>query len=245
MRKIVVGVATAGLVAVGVPLQSAEATTCAAVFLEPRVPNVVIKKTGRASVFVSVTGYDNCSSNPAYPPGIWSVVVTAVNPGLDVVETYLDLTSGTPRSGTWTGALHFDRRNNVGRWQVNVRGEDSDQQVVNLREDSFKLRRDTRLTVNASPEPAHQGSDIRVAGHLSRLKVNLKYADFRNRRIRIYFKPAGSQAKKLMGKTRTDRNGRFVKTFAAKRSGKWFAYFPGSLENTNRWSRPDRVAVRS
>ena len=91
MRRIVAGVLSVSLLALGggVAAIPASATTCAAVFFEPRVPDVVITATGRASVPVSVKGYDNCASTPGAAAGILSVRATAVNPGRDVEATDL------------------------------------------------------------------------------------------------------------------------------------------------------------
>ena len=131
----------------------------------------------------------------------------------------------------------------MGTWYVNLAGRDADQQVVSLHEDSFKLRRNTKVSANATPEPVERGEEVRVAGHVRKLTLKLQYVDFRDAVVRIYFQRAGRTTKTFMGKTHTNRDGRFTKSFTAQRSGRWYAYFPGSIAHTNRWSAADLVRL--
>jgi len=61
---------------------------------------------------------------------------------------------------------------------------------------------------------------------------------------RLYFQRDGSATKRLMGRTQTDRRGRFLATFAERRSGRWLVFFAGTPHYVSRWSTGDRVWLR-
>ena len=233
-------------VALVLPLAAAPpagATTCALVAIADPVGDAVITRTGQAALAISVSGYDYCSSTAA-PPGIHAVRVTAVNPGRDSVTADLQLVSGTARAGVWGGVLRFTTANALGTWTLSVRGTDADQQVNSAGERSFTLKRATRLRADATPEPVTRGDRVTVAGRLRRLNAELELRPMGDRVVRVYFQREGSATKRLVGRTQTNRRGRFHETFEARRSGRWFVYFPGTQHYASRWSAGDRVWIR-
>ena len=82
-----------------------------------------------------------------------------------------------------------------------------------------------------------------MSGRLQRLTFALDYVNWRHTDVRIYFQRAGRTTRNLVGIARTGRDGRYHATFTARRTGRWYAYFPGTTANTSK-SRPGRrVAV--
>lgn len=221
----------------------AAATTCSAVAFAQPVADVVISATGHAATLVSVSGYDNCSYSGT-GPGIRSVSINAVNPGRDAQRVDLSLAAGTQTHGVWQGTLQFDELSAVGTWYMSITATDDDQQVRSPREEAFRVRRATVLRSDARPEPAVRGHRLTVSGRLRGLSPALEYRPLRDRVVRIYFRREGQSDRVLMGSTRTNRYGRFVDAFEARRSGRWYAYFPGASAYAPRWSVGDRVWIR-
>ena len=174
---------------------------------------------------------------------MWGVNVDAYNPGRDVTATWLNLSSGTAKDGTWTGFLTFTSKDASGTWYLDVRVSDSDGSVTNVREASMKLRRNTRVSADARPEPVERNGTLRVQGRVTKLTAKLEYVAYRDAVVRVYFKRAGTTTKVLKGKTRTNSRGRYSMAVTARRAGTWYAYFPGSFANTSRWSTGDVVRI--
>ena len=222
----------------------ASATVCTPTIISATASNAVITETGKAAARVTVRAADSCAGNPWSTPGVWSVTVNAYNPGKDVAGAWLSLSSGTARDGTWTGFLTFTKKDAIGTWYIDVSAQDSDGTVSSVRETSMKLRRNTRVSADAAPEPVERGAGLRVRGRVFKLTAKMEYVAYRDAVVRVYFKRAGQTTKVLKGKTRTDSRGRYAMSFTAKRSGTWYAYFPGSFANTSRWSTGDLVRIR-
>jgi hypothetical protein len=204
----------------------------------PSVPNVVLTATGRASVRITVRAQEACSYGGAY-----DIVVTAENPGKDVVSTRLTNTSGDYLNSTWTGILAFDRKSNVGTYSVDVTAQAYSGPVTNVGVDTFRLRRNTLLSERARPGTVSRGGTIRLSGHLQRLTLGLDYVNWRHKDVRIYFQRAGRTTRTWVGTARTGRDGRFHTTVTAHHTGRWYAYFPGTTANTSRFSSGHRVVV--
>lgn len=249
MRRLVSMVAGAGLAA-GALLTAppVAATECTVTTEVKPIPNVVITTTGRALVQVDVRVVQPCLQPGPYGYGYASLDVTAVNPGEDSTSAYMQRVSGDDRDGVWTGQLSFSRTSNVGRWYVNVTVTTSTgyypytvTQTRNVRVESFLVRRDTKVTELASPRPVQRGGDLRLTGHVARLSVGLKWLDWRQKTVRIYFRPAGSDTRRLVTKTSTNRDGRYRAVVTAHRTGRWFAKVAGTSEYTVKWSAGVRV----
>jgi len=222
----------------------AGATACTPTIWSATASNAVITATGKAASRVTVRAADSCSNYYYYSPGVWGVSVTAYNPGRDVTTGSLTLSAGTPADGTWTGYLTFSSKDSIGTWYLDVTASDNDGQVSSVREASLRLRRNTRVSLDARPEPVDRGAALRVSGHMSKLTAKLVYLDFRDAVVRIYFRRVGSSTKVLVTRTRTDDDGRYSVAVSARRAGRWYAYYPGSFPNTSRWSPSDLVRVR-
>lgn len=230
---------TAGLV--GAP--PASATACTPSIVSATASNAVITATGKAASRVTVRAADSCNNYYYGQPGVWGVSITAYNPGRDVVTGSLNLAAGTSADGTWTGYLLFTSKDSIGTWYLDVTANDYDGQATSVREASMRLRRNTRVSLDARPEPVERGATLRVRGHVSKLTAKLVYADFGGAVVRVYFQRAGGSRKVLVTRTRTDRDGRYFVAVIARRPGRWYAYFPGNFANTSRWSRGDLVRI--
>ena len=219
----------------------ASATVCTPTIISASASNAVITETGQAASRVTVRAADSCSTWSQ--PGVWGVTVNAYNPGRDVASAWLDRSSGTATDGTWTGFLTFTSKDALGTWYVDVTASDSDGSVSSVREASMTLRRNTRVSADARPEPVDRNGTLRVQGRVTKLTTKLEYVAYRDAVVRVYFKRAGTTTKVLKGKTRTDSRGRYAMSFTARRSGTWYAYLPGSFANSSRWSTGDLVRI--
>jgi hypothetical protein len=228
------------------------ATECSVTTEVKPIPNVVITTTGRAVVQVDVRVVQPCLQPNPSGYGYTGLDVTAVNPGKDSTSAYMQRVSGDDRDGVWTGQLSFSRTSNVGRWYVNVTVTSNPgyypytpTQTRNVRVRSFLLRRDTKVTELAAPRPVRRGGALRLTGHVAQLSVGLKWLDWRQKTVKIYFRPAGSDTLRLVTKTSTNRTGRYHAVVAAQRTGRWFAKVAGTSEYTVKWTTGVRVrAVR-
>lgn len=116
---------------------------------------------------------------------------------------------------------------------------------------SFYLKRTTKVTVNASPEPVKKGATITVQGKLTKLSTgetfdhtDAKYTNYKNRYVKYYFDPAGSAGAKYMGKSLTSSYGNYKKTFPAVQDGRWFVKVDSTTNYTAVKSDLDWVDVK-
>ena len=253
MRRVlslVVGVSMAATGLVEAPALAA--TECSVTTEVKHIPNVVLTTTGRAVVRVEVRVTQPCYAPDPFTYSYTNVVITAVNPGKDIVSPYMQRVSGTDRDGVWAGDLALTRTNNVGRWYVDATVTShtgyypgTDTQTRNVRVTSFLLRRDTKVSELATPRPVQRGGALRLTGHVARLSVGLKWLDWPQKTVKIYFQRAGSDRRHLVTKTATNRHGRYRAVVTANRTGRWFAQVAGTSEYTVKWSPGVRVrAVR-
>jgi hypothetical protein len=85
------------------------------------------------------------------------------------------------------------------------------------------LKRPSKLTLNASPEPVVKGKKLNAKGTLKvdgKARAGLK--------VKIYFKPAGSAAFVYRGVATTNAKGVYSKNFKATKTGTWKAVYDGS-----------------
>ncbi|GAA2622499.1 hypothetical protein SMC26_38645 [Actinomadura fulvescens] len=98
------------------------------------------------------------------------------------------------------------------------------------------------ISFNASPEPIRKGATLTVSGMLNRHVGSWKPGS--GAPIDVYFKPTGSSKWTRMAVVRTDRRGRFLKTFKAFRDGTWLATYKGGPAYLAAWSPTDYIDVR-
>lgn len=134
-----------------------------------------------------------------------------------------------------------------GKWTVKVTAYDGKGNVLAQRSVSYYQKGNTQIKeFNAAPEPVTKGRPIKVAGRLLRIKYGSApwYIAYAKQPMKIYFKQAGTTTWTYMGTATTASNGRFSKTFTAKRDGYWRAFFPGKSTYIKKASSTDYVDVR-
>jgi len=95
--------------------------------------------------------------------------------------------------------------------------------------DSFSIKRPTSLTYNATPEPVKKNSTLTHKGVLKAdavvfgPKKGLKGAV-----LKFYFKAAGAKTYTYKGQTKTGTGGKYSKKFKATKSGTWKVVYAGS-----------------
>ena len=103
---------------------------------------------------------------------------------------------------------------------------------------NISLKRPSRLTFNASPEPVKKGKKVTAAGTL---KIDGKA--YANLSVVIYFKASGAKTWTVKGTAKTTSKGAYSRKFVATKSGTWKAVYAGS-STRQAASKADAVAVK-
>jgi len=103
---------------------------------------------------------------------------------------------------------------------------------------NISLKRPSKLTFNASPEPVKKGKKVTAAGTL---KIDGKA--YANLPVVIYFKASGSKTWTVKGTAKTTSKGAFSRKFVATKSGTWKAVYAGSTTRQAAGTA-DAVAVK-
>lgn len=86
----------------------------------------------------------------------------------------------------------------------------------------------TRVTVNAKPEPVAKDRTITVTGTLRYYRDGRWRVTPTTRVLTVVFDPSGSAGPRQVATVRTARDGSYTRAFTASRSGKWTVKFGGS-----------------
>ncbi|MCO5994991.1 hypothetical protein [Actinoallomurus rhizosphaericola] len=136
---------------------------------------------------------------------------------------------------------------NFGKWTVKVTAYNAKGKALAERSASYWEKGNTQIkALNAAPEPVRAGGKVTVTGRLMHVKYRQApwYIGYAGKPIRVYFKATGASSWRLMGSTTTGRDGRFRKSFTARKTGAWRAYFPGTSAFDVETSPSDVVKVR-
>ncbi|MFI8192631.1 hypothetical protein ACIF8T_28335 [Streptomyces sp. NPDC085946] len=126
----------------------------------------------------------------------------------------------------------WDMRNSeAGAWKVAARvffkgdGGDTDDEGLTVH-----VKRNSRLTVNASPEPVAKDKTITVTGKVTRANWETrKYASYGGRLVSLQFKPSGAASYTTVKKVYASSSGDLSTTVKASKTGTWrWAYFGNS-----------------
>ncbi|GGP57160.1 hypothetical protein [Streptomyces sindenensis] len=141
----------------------------------------------------------------------------------------------------------WDMRNSeAGAWKVagEVRFKDGSEDIdaTGL---TVRVQRNSRLTVNASPEPVAKGRTITVTGKVTRANWETrKYASYGGRHVSLQFKPSGSTSYTTVKKIYADGSGNLKTTVKASRTGTWrWAYYGNTTTGASK-SSGDNVVVK-
>ncbi|MFD8572899.1 hypothetical protein [Streptomyces sp. NPDC057694] len=106
------------------------------------------------------------------------------------------------------------------------------------------LQRYSRLTANASPEPAVKGKKITVTGVVSRADWSAhKYVNYGGRKVYLQFKPAGSDTYTSVKAVTASSTGKLSTTVTADKSGTWRWKYYGNSTTGVSTSPGDSVTV--
>lgn len=140
-------------------------------------------------------------------------------------------TSETRTAGTWgTAARLFLPKDS----------QDVDDENLPL-----QVKRATRVTVNAAPEPVVKGRTITVTGKVSRANWDTHtYQGYGGRSVSLQFKAAGSSSYKTVKKATSSKTGALKTTVKATVAGTWRWTYYGNTTSGASSSSGDRVAIR-
>ncbi|WP_405917764.1 hypothetical protein [Streptomyces sp. NBC_00728] len=141
----------------------------------------------------------------------------------------LDL--GNEDAGTWKTAA-----------RVFLPGDAYDTDDVNL---PLQVKRATRVTVNASPEPVAAGKTITVTGQVTRANWDThRYQGYAGRTLSLQFKAAGASSYTTVKKATSNSTGSLKTTVKAAGPGTWRWTYYGNSTSGAKSSTGDYVAVR-
>ncbi len=148
--------------------------------------------------------------------------------------------------------LYIDPRNldfgneDAGTWKTAARvflaGDAHDTDDKNL---PLQVKRATRVTVNASPEPVEAGKTITVTGKVTRANWDTHtYQGYAGRTVSLQFKAAGASSYTTVKKATSSSTGALKTTVKATKPGTWRWTYHGNSTSGAKSSTGDYVAVR-
>lgn len=148
--------------------------------------------------------------------------------------------------------LYIDPRNldfgneDAGTWKTAARvflvGDAHDTDDKDL---ALQVKRATRVTVNASPEPVAAGKTITVTGKVTRANWDTHtYQGYAGRTVSLQFKAAGASSYTTVKKAMSSSTGALKTTVKATEPGTWRWTYYGNSTSGAKSSTGDYVAVR-
>ncbi len=107
------------------------------------------------------------------------------------------------------------------------------------------VKRNSHLTVDASPEPVSKGRTITVTGKVTRANWETrKYAAYGGRLVSLQFKPAGSASYTTVKNVYANGSGVVRTTVKASKTGMWRWVYYGNTTTGPSMSPGDNVVVK-
>ncbi|MEU9380781.1 hypothetical protein AB0D38_07225 [Streptomyces sp. NPDC048279] len=107
------------------------------------------------------------------------------------------------------------------------------------------VRRLSRLTVNAAPEPVRKGKTLTVTGALTRANWEThKYAGYTGQKVKLQFRKKGTSTYKTLKTITTDSHGNLRTTCKATTDGYWRYSFAGTATTPAVSATGDYVDVK-
>ncbi|MEU5975920.1 calcium-binding protein [Streptomyces sp. NPDC047315] len=135
---------------------------------------------------------------------------------------------------------------NAGQWKIIANIQGSSPVAVERHVTTMNIKRATKITVNASPEPVTKNKTLTISGKLTRANFDsLGHGAHANQYVELEFRPAGSDKYRLhTPNLKTDKNGVVQIHFKASQDGYWrFRYF-GNATSGAATAQGDYVDVR-
>ncbi|MER0244028.1 calcium-binding protein [Streptomyces sp. HSW2009] len=210
--------------------------------------NVVIGTSGAKTFTVAVTAQDNSGikradiniqgpSSGFFQP-TKAVKCTPAGKAATCTATF----TVDPRVDLYTNAL-------AGVWYVDtwVDAKDGDFYTTE-KAASFKLQREGKLTVNASPEPVKKGKTLTVTGKLTRAHWDVfgdnKWVAHGNQSVKLEFRKKGAKSFTTVKTVKTSKSGDLKTTLKASVDGDWRWNFAGYSSHAAVASGVDFVDVK-
>ncbi|MER8005129.1 calcium-binding protein [Streptomyces sp. NPDC094149] len=133
----------------------------------------------------------------------------------------------------------------AGKWYVAVDAYDKGNGGIAVNAYSTVLvKRYSRLSVNASPEPVAKGKTITVTGKLTRADwESFDYRAYTNQPVKLQFRKAGTSTYNTVKTVYTNSYGNLKTTVTASADGYWRYYFPGTTTTASAKATGDFVDV--
>lgn len=201
--------------------------------------DVVIGTTYAKTFKVTIRGYDDS--------GLSRADTSLEGPGYGFLSANDYCESSTACSHSFTIDPRVDLYNgNAGTWYVGswVDAWDDDY-IWKERIGSFRLKRASTLTVNASPEPVAKGKTITVTGTLKRANwETYKYGGYTNQPVKLQFRKAGSSTYSTVKTVYSGSYGALKTTVTASVDGYWRWSFAGTTTTEAKTTAGDYVDVQ-
>lgn len=142
---------------------------------------------------------------------------------------------------------HYDFGNeDAGTWKTAAQLYlPKDSQDIDDMKLPLQVKRATRVTVNASPEPVVKGKTLTVTGKVTRANWDTHtYQGYGGRSVSLQFKAAGTSSYKTVKKVKSSKAGALKTTVKATGAGTWRWTYYGNTTSGATSSTGDRVEVR-
>ncbi|MCT9077659.1 hypothetical protein [Streptomyces fulvoviolaceus] len=139
-----------------------------------------------------------------------------------------------------------DSNKAAGEWTVNatVKANDGDYWISDYIAD-YKVKRASRLTTDATPEPVAKGAKLTINGKLTRANwENLEYHGFTGQTAKLQFRPAGGAHYSTVKTVTTGTHGKLSTKVTVTSAGSWRWYFPGTTTTARVVSVGDAVKLK-
>ncbi|MEU6539504.1 calcium-binding protein [Streptomyces sp. NPDC047000] len=201
--------------------------------------SVVVGTTYAKSFDVTIYAYDDW--------GLLSADTTLEGPGYGYANdtTYCESDSECTHSFTFDPRVDLDN-SMAGTWYVGswVDALDDDYRW-DERIDSFRLKRASTLTTNASPEPVTKNKTLTVTGVLKRASWDdYQYHGYTSQPVKLQFRKKGTSTYTTVKTVNTGSGGALKTTVTATADGYWRWNFAGTTTTSAKTSTSDYVDVR-
>ncbi|GHD49970.1 hypothetical protein GCM10010335_60210 [Streptomyces galbus] len=140
----------------------------------------------------------------------------------------------------------IDSNRVAGTWMVNatVNANDGDYWISDSLAD-YKVKRASRLTTDATPEPVAKGGKLTITGKLSRANwETLTYQGFAGQDVKLQYRKAGAAHYSTVKTVRTGAAGKLSTKVTVTSAGSWRWYFPGTTTTARIVSAGDAVVLK-
>ncbi|HEX2417644.1 MAG TPA: hypothetical protein VHJ83_05905 [Micromonosporaceae bacterium] len=213
---------------------------------------------------VVVNGGQNVAVGTTYSKTFTVTVTATDDSGIKTADFYLygpaagfagpsgAITCTGTTSATCTGSFTVDPRvdlyhnDQAGTWYVAAQVEANDGDFVTSEgEYQFKLRRYSKLTGNASPEPVANGATVTIAGALTRASWETRnYTGYSGQSVTLQFRLASGSTYNNVKTVTSSSTGSVSTTTTATADGCWRFSFAGTTTTSPVTSTADCVDVQ-